>query len=166
MRCETVMPGDEGLRVETAEDRQQLLQAFALAGRTGVGRMPVGIKTALVTDTYGAMIQAFYMGTHLTKQARMGGSPVGTDVKMVTGRAKTSASVVAFQLLGGIRPVAAGGGTVDHDKADALSGMTHESGLVAQGSFADRYHGYMQDWSPKAPKRVATTVAITFNTTP
>ena len=85
---------------------------------------------------------------------------------MITGRAKTSAPVVAFQLFGCIRPIATGGGTVDHDKADTFSGMAHEFDLVLQDGFADRNHGYKQDWSPKAPKRVATTVAITFNTIP
>ena len=61
------MAGDEGLRVELAEDHQQFVQPFALAGRTGIGRMPIGVEPALVADTDGAMVQAFYMGTHLTK---------------------------------------------------------------------------------------------------
>ena len=163
---EVVMAGDEGLRVELAEDHQQFFQPFALAGRTGIGRMPVRVESALVADTDGTMVQTFYMGTHLTKQARVGGGSVGTDVKMITGRAKTSAPVVAFQLFGCIRPIATGGGTVAHDKADTISGMAHEFDLALQDGFADRNHGYKQDWSPKAPKRVATTVAITFNTIP
>lgn len=128
--------------------------------------MPIGVEPALVADTDGTMVQTFYMGTHLTKQAGVGGGSVGTDVKMITGRAKTSAPVVAFQLFGCIRPIATGGGTVDHDKADTISGMAHEFDLALQDGFADRNHGYKQDWSPKAPKRVATTVAITFNTIP
>ena len=51
--------------------------------------------------------------------------------------------------------IATGGGTVDHDKADTISGMAHEFDLALQDGFADRNHGYKQDWSPKAPKRVA-----------
>lgn len=165
-RIEAVMPGNESLRVEVAKNRQQLFQPFTLAESTGIGRMPVRIKSALVTNTDGAMVQPFYMGTHLAQQARVSGGSVGADVKMVTGRAKTSAPVVAFQLFGGVRPVATGGGTVDHDKTDTFRSMAHQFDLALQDGFADGAHGYMHDWSPKAPKRVATTVAITFNTMP
>ncbi len=166
MRIESIMSGNKRLRIKPAENRQQLFQPFALAERTSVGRMPVRIKSALVTNTDRAMVQPFYMGTHLAKQARVSGSSVSADVKMVTGRAKTSAPVVVFQLFGGIRPVATGGGTVDHDKTDTFRSMAHEFDLALQDGFADGNHGYMHDWSPKAPKRVATTVAITFNTMP
>lgn len=160
------MSGNKRSGIEPSENRQQLFQPFALAGRTGIGRIPIGIKSALVTNTDRAMVQTLYMGTHLAKQARVGGSSVSADVKMVTGRAKTFAPVVVFQLFGGIRPVATGGGTVDHDKTDTFRSMAHEFDLALQDGFADGNHGYMHDWSPKAPKRVATTVAITFNTMP
>lgn len=96
LRMEAVMTRDKCPGIEAAENREQLFQPFALAEGTGVGRMPVRVEAALVADTNRAMVQTFYMGTHLAQQARVGGGPVGADVKMVTRRAKTSASVVAF----------------------------------------------------------------------
>ena len=165
-RIEVVMSGNKRPGIKPMENRQQLLQPFALAGRTGIGRIPIGIKSALVTNTDRAMVQTFYMGTHLAQQARVGSGSVGANVKMVTGCTKTPAPMVVFQLLGSIRPIATGGRTVDHDKADTFRSMTHPFDLALQDGFADGVHGYMHDWSPKAPKRVATTVAITFNTMP
>lgn len=164
MGVEAVVAGDEGLGVEAAEDGEQFFQPFALPGGTGVGGMAVGVEAALVADADGAVVQPFDVGTHLAKQARMGGGPVGPDVEVVAGRAETPAQVVAFQLFGRVRAVATGRGAVDHDEPDALRGMAHVFDLATQGGFAVSGHGYRQDWSPKAPKRVATMVAITFST--
>ena len=102
------MADDFGFWIVQAEAFQKLYHRALLGFGSGIGRIAVGIQTALVTDSYRVGVVMLGMGTdHLLGTAWVDFAILG-DVVVVTGGGEASGLVAGFEVF--YREIAVGSG--------------------------------------------------------
>ena len=107
-----------GFGIVGAEALEKLYHSLLLGWRAGVGRIAVGIETALVADANAVGVVMLGMGTgHLLGTARVDGAVLG-DVVVVADGAEATSLVAGFQGFYREIPGYLCSGTVDYYQID------------------------------------------------
>ena len=113
---------DFGIGIVGAETLQELYQGLLLGGSTRVGRLAVGIQTALVANADAVGVVTLGMcSNHLLGATRIDGAVLG-DVVVVTDRAETLRLVAGFERFYREVAVYSSGRAMDDDKIDFSHG--------------------------------------------
>ena len=183
VRIQIAVADDEGLRIETFQDEEQIAQAGTLGRRACVGRLALLVQAAFVADADGTTVEAFCVCTLFAEQARVVECTVAADIEVVACSAETAGAVVAFQLFGCVDLAGTSGGTVDDEETHTVDGVAQQllfafqKGMIVVDKIPRQtccrgkwmqfgcFHWLMQDWMPRAPSRAVTAgAATTFRT--
>lgn len=140
------VPPDPDTGKDFHHPHQQQNKLLRLFRCPGIGRMPVRIQAALITDTYAATVPRAAVRPHFQQLAVLRHTSVAADIKMIPHRAETACLVVAEQLLGGVIPGAARGAAMNHDIFHGSGGGHHravlqcEEGTLVRDLFLTDYH--------------------------
>ena len=112
---EVSVADDFGIGIVEAEALQKLYHRALLGFGSGIGRIAVGIQTALVTDSYRVGVVMLGMGTdHLLGTAWVDFAILG-DVVVITGGLETSRLMTGFEVFDREISVGSGCRAVNND---------------------------------------------------
>ena len=116
------MTSDDGVRKLAMEVEDEGDEGSTLLEGASVLGFAVGVEAAFIADTDGAAVEGAAVGTHFVQFSVLCHRTIFSYIEVVAHVDEASRHVVALELLGSVVLGLAGGGTVDDDEADRVSG--------------------------------------------
>ena len=116
------MTSDDGVGKLAMEVEDEGDEGSTLLEGASVLGFAVGVEAAFIADTDGAAVEGAAVGTHFVQFSVLCHRTIFSYIEVVAHVDEASRHVVALELLGSVVLGFAGGGTVDDDEADRVSG--------------------------------------------
>ena len=117
-----VVTADDGLGKMAMEVEEESDERGTLLESASVLRFAVGVEAAFIAYSDGAAVEGAAVGTYFVQFSVLCHRTIFSYIVVIAHVDEASRHVVALELLGSVVLGLAGGGTVDDDEADGVSG--------------------------------------------